>query len=93
MGGGPDMEFFSLGMFASVNLVLWGTALLATYIGLKLSKSTTWNPKLNVVSKKAVSAYHSMGQAFPEDDSDDDDDVVVVGGRGNNDTDDLLFWK
>ena len=92
MGGGPDMEFFSLGMFASVNLVLWGTALLATYIGLKLSKSTTWNPKLNVVSKKEVSAYHSMGQAFPEDDSDDDDDNVIVGG-GNKDTDDLLFWK
>jgi len=92
MGGGPDMEFFSLGMFASVNLVLWGTALLATYIGLKLSKSTTWNPKLNVVSKKAVSAYHSMGQDFPEDDS-DDNNVIVGGGGGNNDTDDLLFWK
>ena len=88
MGGGPDMEFFSLGMFASVNLVLWGTALLATYIGLKLSKSTTWNPKLNVVSKKSVSAYHSMGREFPEDDDDDDNN-----GGGDNDTDDLIFWK
>ena len=90
MGGGPDMEFFSLGMFASVNLVLWGTALLATYIGLKLSKSTTWNPKLNVVSKKAVSAYHSMGQDFPED---DDDNNNNNNGGGNKDTDDLLFWE
>ncbi len=59
-GGNPDMEFFLMGLFGSVSLVLWGTALLATYIGLKLSKSTSWNPKLSVVSKKSVSAFQSM---------------------------------
>lgn len=58
--GGPDMEFFLMGLFGSVSLVLWGTALLATYIGLKLSKSTSWNPKVSVVSKKPISAFHSM---------------------------------
>lgn len=92
MGGSPDMEFFSLGMYASLNLVLWGTVLLATYIGLKLSKSTAWNPKVSVVSINPVSAFHSHAQQFLGDDYNDDDNNIN-NNNNNEDSDDLMFWK
>ncbi len=78
MGGGPDMEYFLMGLFGSVSLVLWGTALLATYVGLKLSKSTTWNPKKWVVSKKPVNAFHSMhDEGFMNSSSDSNADTLA----------------
>lgn len=94
MGDGPDMEFFLFGLFVSVNLVLWATALLATYIGLKISKSTAWNPKMSVVSKNPVSLYHSMGQEFLGDGStSDDDNNNNNSGATSGNPNDLLYWE
>ncbi len=96
MGTPPDMEFFLLGLFVSVNLVLWATALLATYLGLKITKSTTWNPKLSVVSKKAVSAYHSMDQQYLNSDPDNNtssEDIIGLNNTDNcNSNSNVNFW-
>lgn len=56
----PNMELFLVGLYMSVNLVVWGTMMIATYVGLKLSGSAPWNPKLTVVSSRSVSAYEQL---------------------------------
>ncbi len=56
----PNMELFLVGLYMSVNLVVWGTMMIATYVGLKLSESAPWNPKLTVVSSRPVSAYEQL---------------------------------
>jgi len=58
--GQPNMEFFLVGLLASVGIIIWGTVLLATYVGLKVSDGTTWNPKVSIAAGRSISPWHHI---------------------------------